>query len=166
MMFHLADIQKYDCLVLGALGCGAFNNPAQEIATIFCEISQLYTQKFKKIVYAIKCDALNSNCDVFKMAFLNEFKDNNESDEGESGEGVDRSASASASAYGSLDYMNQPTSTDVGSDEEDIEGIDIERDPEMDLLMKIHMGLDPDDSYEPYEPEEVSDWELIMRLFR
>lgn len=74
MMFHIAQIQKYDCLILGALGCGAFNNPPYEIAKIFCEICSLYAQKFKKILFAVKSDHGNVNCEIFQQAFLETFK--------------------------------------------------------------------------------------------
>jgi len=73
MMFHIAHIQKYDCLVLGALGCGAFNNPPHEIARIFCEICAIYAQKFRRIVFAVKCGPDNPNCEIFKQEFLDVF---------------------------------------------------------------------------------------------
>lgn len=72
MMFHLALLQKYDCLVLGALGCGAFHNPPHEIAQMFCQICTEYAQQFKKIVFAVKSTD-NDNCEVFQKAFLNAF---------------------------------------------------------------------------------------------
>lgn len=72
MMFHLALIQKYDCLVLSALGCGAFNNPPYEIAQIFCKVCKDYAQQFKKIVFAIK-STNDPNCEIFQEAFLEAF---------------------------------------------------------------------------------------------
>jgi uncharacterized protein (TIGR02452 family) len=81
MMFQIALIQKCDCLVLGALGCGAFHNPPYEIAKMFCEICTIYAQKFKKIVFAVKSGSDNRNCDIFQQAFLETFT--TELDEGE-----------------------------------------------------------------------------------
>jgi len=68
-------IQKYDCLILGALGCGAFNNPPHEIAKIFCEICSIYAQNFKRIVFAVMSDACNDNCEIFQQTFLETFND-------------------------------------------------------------------------------------------
>ena len=76
MMFHLASIQKYECLVLGALGCGAFNNPPHQIAKMFCEICRIYAQRFKRIIFAVMSDAGNDNCQIFQQAFLDSFSDN------------------------------------------------------------------------------------------
>jgi len=73
LMFQLALMQKYDCLVLSALGCGAFNNPPYEIAKIFCKVCSMYAQKFKRIVFAIKSGPDNDNCDIFQHVFLETF---------------------------------------------------------------------------------------------
>jgi uncharacterized protein (TIGR02452 family) len=73
MMFHLGLIQKYDCLVLGALGCGAFNNPPHEIAKMFCEICSIYAQQFKRIIFAVMSNTGNDNCHIFQQAFLDTF---------------------------------------------------------------------------------------------
>lgn len=76
MMFHLALIQKYDCLVLGALGCGAFNNPPHEIAKMFCEICSIYAQQGnlpRRIIFAVMSNAGNDNCQIFQQAFIDTF---------------------------------------------------------------------------------------------
>jgi uncharacterized protein (TIGR02452 family) len=73
MIYHLGLIQKYDCLILGALGCGAFNNPPHEIAQIFCDVTEDFVQRYKRIIFPIKCDKYNDNCDVFQTAFLDIF---------------------------------------------------------------------------------------------
>ncbi len=73
MAYHIGLIQRYDCLIMGALGCGAFNNPPQEIAKIFCEVTAEYAQRFKKIIFPIKCGPDNPNCDIFQTAFLEAF---------------------------------------------------------------------------------------------
>lgn len=73
MVFHLAAINEYDCLVLSALGCGAFRNPPHDIANIFADVINEYSHNFKRIVFAIKCKSDNPNynifCDVFKDKF-------------------------------------------------------------------------------------------------
>jgi uncharacterized protein (TIGR02452 family) len=75
MIYQLGLMQRYDCLILGALGCGAFNNPPYEIAEIFCDITGVYAQKFKKIIFPIKCGNDNDNCEIFQDAFLEAFSE-------------------------------------------------------------------------------------------
>lgn len=74
MIYQTGAIGKYDCLVLGALGCGAFYNPPRSIARIFAEVTAEYADRFKKIVFAIKCDEDNHNCDIFQRTFLRAFQ--------------------------------------------------------------------------------------------
>ena len=52
-LFMLGIKYKHDALVLGALGCGAFNNPPTEIAKIFSTMVNKYGKYFKKIGFAI-----------------------------------------------------------------------------------------------------------------
>lgn len=73
LIYHIGAIQKYDCLILGALGCGAFNNPPHDIAEIFCDVTNDYIQHFKKIIFAVMSDKYNINCDVFQRSFLAMF---------------------------------------------------------------------------------------------
>ncbi len=73
MIYQIGVIGKYDCLILGALGCGAFYNPPTAIAHIFCDITSEYAQRFKKIVFAVKCSSTNKNCDIFQRTFLKVF---------------------------------------------------------------------------------------------
>lgn len=49
------DVLNSDALVLGALGCGAYHNPPEEIAELFKEvlIDEKDTRGIKKIVFAI-----------------------------------------------------------------------------------------------------------------
>ena len=56
----------HDSLVLGALGCGAFNNPPHTIANIFAELNQKYALYFKKIGFAILSTGNNQNFNIFK----------------------------------------------------------------------------------------------------
>jgi uncharacterized protein (TIGR02452 family) len=69
-LFHVGVIQRYDCLVLGALGCGAFNNPPHDIAGIFADVCQDYAQMFRKILFAIKSGPDDLNYEIFQEVFL------------------------------------------------------------------------------------------------
>lgn len=56
-----------DSLVLGALGCGAFQNPANHIAELFHDVIQEFAGCFSKIVFAIVADHnAQANFHVFK----------------------------------------------------------------------------------------------------
>ena len=52
-LFQLAYTEGHDSLVLGALGCGAFHNPPEQIAEIFNEFLQKYKYCFKYICFAV-----------------------------------------------------------------------------------------------------------------
>lgn len=52
-IFKVAILNNVDSLVLGALGCGVFNNPPQEVANIFKGMINNYGKYFKKIVFAV-----------------------------------------------------------------------------------------------------------------
>lgn len=57
-------------LVLGAYGCGAFQNPVEDIAKLFHELlNNEFKNKFKHIVFAVMKDACNKNYKVFKDIF-------------------------------------------------------------------------------------------------
>ena len=51
-----------DTIILGAFGCGAFKNPAREVAAAFKSVieSKQYCKKFKNIIFAIKNDSEKS----------------------------------------------------------------------------------------------------------
>lgn len=73
MIFHVAALAKSDCLILSALGCGAFHNPPEIIASIFAEHTSEYAGYFKKIVFAIK-SIQDVNCEIFQQVFLDKFQ--------------------------------------------------------------------------------------------
>eukprot|EP01120_Amphizonella_sp_Union-15-10_P009302 TRINITY_DN3493_c0_g1_i1.p1 TRINITY_DN3493_c0_g1~~TRINITY_DN3493_c0_g1_i1.p1 ORF type:complete len:312 (-),score=39.71 TRINITY_DN3493_c0_g1_i1:101-1036(-) len=52
-MFNVALNHKHDALVLGAFGCGAFKNPAYDIAQLFKEVILEYWNKLRLVVFAI-----------------------------------------------------------------------------------------------------------------
>lgn len=68
-----------ECIVLGAWGCGAFNQPPELIARAFAEELNIYANAFKQIIFAIKPtptgDArCSATFNIFKDVFNNYFK--------------------------------------------------------------------------------------------
>ena len=60
-IFAIAHHHHHDCLVLSALGCGAFNNPPEHIARLFKSVIYQYAGYFKKIYFAIIDDHNTGN---------------------------------------------------------------------------------------------------------
>lgn len=52
-LFRIAYLQGYDTLVLGALGCGAFDNPVNEVSNIFKNMIQVFNGCFKTVSFAV-----------------------------------------------------------------------------------------------------------------
>ena len=52
-LFQTCDYYAKDILILGALGCGAFHNPWDDMADIFAECIEKYKYSFKKIIFAV-----------------------------------------------------------------------------------------------------------------
>ena len=66
-IFEVASSFNNDVLILGAFGCGAFQNPPHLVAKVFNEVMQDYIKKFEVIEYAIFCrDFETKNYDEFK----------------------------------------------------------------------------------------------------
>ena len=66
---------EVDHLVLGAFGCGAFNNPPELVANVFRKylIDDGYAALFKSVTFAIKKNENRStNFDLFREAFSEE----------------------------------------------------------------------------------------------
>jgi uncharacterized protein (TIGR02452 family) len=59
--FAIAHHHGHDCLILSALGCGAFRNPPIHIAMIFKSVIQQYAGYFKKIYFSIIDDYNTGN---------------------------------------------------------------------------------------------------------
>lgn len=55
-IFAIAHHHKHDCLVLSALGCGAFKNPPDHVAKLFRSVIEQYAGFFQSIVFAIVDD--------------------------------------------------------------------------------------------------------------
>jgi len=53
MIFNLALKTNHDSVVVGALGCGAYHNPPEEVIKIYNEIIEENRGKFKVIYFAI-----------------------------------------------------------------------------------------------------------------
>lgn len=52
-IFQVAYEKRHDCLVLGALGCGAWNNPPEEVARLFKRVCLKWDSIFREIVFAV-----------------------------------------------------------------------------------------------------------------
>ena len=68
-ILEVAMVNDTDLLVLGAFGCGAFNNPPELVADVFRELllEKGYFRFFRKIVFAIKKnDSANTNLETFR----------------------------------------------------------------------------------------------------
>lgn len=63
-IFQIGIRKNHDSLVLGGLGCGAFNNPQMRIIEYYNENLQKYSKYFKKIVFAI-LSKKDPNFDLF-----------------------------------------------------------------------------------------------------
>ncbi len=76
-IFNIGLEHGRDCLILGALGCGAFRNPPRHIAKLFHEIlAREYYDKFRVIVFAILEDhnsRLRHNAEGNYRPFYEEF---------------------------------------------------------------------------------------------
>lgn len=73
-ILEVAMANDVDILILGAFGCGAFNNPPKLVASIFKRllVKNLYSQYFEKVVFAIKkTDDVCPNLEAFKACFEN-----------------------------------------------------------------------------------------------
>jgi uncharacterized protein (TIGR02452 family) len=66
-IFKIGIAQKHDCLILSALGCGAFHNPPEHVAELFKQVINEYGNQFKKIVFAI----IGDNFNVFHKVLIN-----------------------------------------------------------------------------------------------
>ncbi|CAF3410048.1 unnamed protein product [Rotaria socialis] len=60
-LFSIAYHHKHDCLVLSALGCGAFQNPPDHVAKLFRSVIEQYAGFFQSIIFAIVDDHNTGN---------------------------------------------------------------------------------------------------------
>ena len=54
-VLHAAVEERVENIILGAFGCGAFHNPAKDVAVCFCEVlrSEEFAGAFRRVVFAI-----------------------------------------------------------------------------------------------------------------
>lgn len=70
LLLEVAVRKGHDSLVLGALGCGAFNNPPVSVAAAFLAALSCYTGYFKKIVFAILDNHAGRTISAFQEILL------------------------------------------------------------------------------------------------
>ncbi len=63
-ILDVAAQEKEEVLILGAFGCGAFNNPPEIVADIFASLIRNYD--FEVVEFAVYCRGNTRNYDVFK----------------------------------------------------------------------------------------------------
>lgn len=63
-ILDVAAKEKVKVLILGAFGCGAFNNPPEIVSDIFASLIRLYD--FEVVEFAVFCRNDTTNFDVFK----------------------------------------------------------------------------------------------------
>jgi len=70
-IFKIALIEGHDSLILGALGCGVFHNPPNEVAQIYKLFTNLYGKYFKQIGFAILCvkESDSDNLNTFRKKY-------------------------------------------------------------------------------------------------
>lgn len=71
LIFRYAVLEEMDSLVLGALGCGAFVNPPEEVADLFAEAIKTYGGAFKKIRFSVLSWDTQLNYQIFHDALDN-----------------------------------------------------------------------------------------------
>ncbi|MGN1140739.1 MAG: TIGR02452 family protein, partial [Oliverpabstia sp.] len=71
-ILEVAIANEVDYLILGAFGCGAFNNPPQLVAEVFRNllVDQRYAAYFEKVIFAIKKTGdVCQNYEAFRTVF-------------------------------------------------------------------------------------------------
>ena len=72
-IFKTAYYNKHETLVLGALGCGAYYNPPEEVVKIFNKYLEKFNGCFRTIIFAVYSKD-NVNYDVFFNNIIRKFK--------------------------------------------------------------------------------------------
>ena len=68
-LFHIALVHGHTRLVLGAIGCGAFRNPPEEVARAYATLlSTEFQGCFENVVFAVSRSP--RNLEAFKAALL------------------------------------------------------------------------------------------------
>ena len=66
-ILDVASNENVQVLILGAFGCGAFNNPPEIVSEIFSGLVRKYG--FETVEFAVFCNGDTTNFDVFKRRF-------------------------------------------------------------------------------------------------
>lgn len=66
LIFHVGALNRIDHLVLGALGCGVFQNPPEDIVVLFRDTIHEYRGYFRSIKFAVLSSANNPNYTIFQ----------------------------------------------------------------------------------------------------
>jgi len=69
MIFKVAYKHNHKNLVLGALGCGVFENPPEIISKMFKKSIEKYGHHFEEIGFAVLSKGPNKNYDIFNQEF-------------------------------------------------------------------------------------------------
>ena len=79
-VFQIALYNNHDSLVLGALGCGAWNNPPEDVIEIYKDVIKKWDGVFKTIVFAIleidNKDYIVKNKSMFRKSNWHIFNEN------------------------------------------------------------------------------------------
>lgn len=70
-IYQVGIDQGHDSMLLGALGCGAFKNPVEEVVQVFKEVGVKYDGYFKQIDFAVLSEEGNPNFTVFNQQLSN-----------------------------------------------------------------------------------------------
>jgi uncharacterized protein (TIGR02452 family) len=127
MIFHIGALHKHDILVLGALGCGAFGNPPNEVALFFDELIKVYGGYFKGIIFAVKCGYRNPNCSIFR-SILTPDAESSTSEEEDDWSTWRPSRIDLSESHLYEDYGDDDEDEDVSDDDGDEDGDGDERD--------------------------------------
>lgn len=66
-IFQLAAKEENQVLILGAFGCGAFQNPPEVVARVFRKVMEEYELAFETVEYAVYCSERDiRNYEVFR----------------------------------------------------------------------------------------------------
>ncbi len=70
-ILSIAKKEKEEVIILGAFGCGAFQNPAWAVSEAFYEVVQEFLYDFQVIEFAVYCSPRNlRNYEAFSKVFL------------------------------------------------------------------------------------------------
>ncbi|MCD8023296.1 MAG: TIGR02452 family protein, partial [Lachnospiraceae bacterium] len=69
-ILDLAKANGNETIVLGAFGCGAFQNPPEVVAAGICKAVQQHRRDFRTIEFAVFCGSRDSaNYEAFRRVF-------------------------------------------------------------------------------------------------